>query len=92
MCSSSLLRKCTKCLVEKDLEDFSIKCGKADGTFRYESRCKLCKKNIDSLRNKKKKRAKTLKKQLMKKQEFSYVFSLAEKSTDLKGAIDICMD
>lgn len=88
MCSFFTLKKCSECQLEKIPADFSKKCTKADGTLKHESRCKLCKKSTDRIRNQKKKNLK--KKQHNDIREFTYAFSLATEGPDLKGAIDIC--
>lgn len=92
MCFDFELKKCTNCKLMKGFGDFSRKCIKQDGNIRYESQCKVCKKEKDRVRNAKTKKAEKIKKHNGNETEFTYVFSLAKEGADLKGAIDICMN
>jgi hypothetical protein len=49
-----MLKTCTKCLLEKDLDDFPKHHRKKDGSASYRSYCKVCtvKQNLDNYHNK----------------------------------------
>lgn len=100
MCFPTKLKKCTKCQKDKSVTDFSKKQTRSDGSIRYESQCRECRKRKDQaryLKNKKLFSNEKLKKNAVEKQiksdfEFTFIFSLAKEGPDLKGAIDICMN
>lgn len=99
MCSNIIQKFCTKCKRDKPLTNFSKKQTNFDGSIKYESQCRECKKIKDHLRYLKTKKIVSNEKQKKNGIEnqiesnspnFTYVFSVAKEGPDLKGAIDIC--
>ncbi len=92
MCSSSLIKKCSKCRSEKPFTDFARKGLKADGSNKYESWCKTCKSQVDSKRYKKSRKDTKMKKRIKAKSpNFSYDFSISDEGGDLEGVIGLCI-